>query len=74
MRDDMALSVLRQLVELPLNPYGPLPLPLFGNLHTMLAHEPGYDVFDTWKKKYGPVYTYWIGNERSVFYFPNCIT
>ncbi|KAK5967909.1 hypothetical protein GCK32_018724, partial [Trichostrongylus colubriformis] len=42
-------------------PPGPVPLPILGNLHTILAHEPGYDVFEMWRKKYGPVYTYWIG-------------
>ncbi|KAK6046099.1 unspecific monooxygenase, partial [Cooperia oncophora] len=43
-----------------LNP-GPTPLPFIGNLHTILSHEPGYEAFEMWRKRYGPVYTYWMG-------------
>ncbi|WKY10972.1 hypothetical protein Q1695_002932 [Nippostrongylus brasiliensis] len=42
-------------------PPGPTPLPLIGNLHTIMAHEPGYSAFEMWRKKYGPIHTYWIG-------------
>lgn len=38
-----------------------MPLPLIGNLHTVLACEPGYTAFEAWYKRFGPVYTYWMG-------------
>uniref|UniRef100_A0A158P6Z6 Unspecific monooxygenase n=1 Tax=Angiostrongylus cantonensis TaxID=6313 RepID=A0A158P6Z6_ANGCA len=40
---------------------GPTPLPFIGNLHVLLWHEPGYSAFEMWRKQYGPIYTYWIG-------------
>ncbi|KJH40170.1 hypothetical protein DICVIV_13898 [Dictyocaulus viviparus] len=41
---------------------GPTPLPIVGNLHVMLQHEPGYTAYEMWRKQYGPIYTYWIGS------------
>uniref|UniRef100_A0A0K0D0S0 Unspecific monooxygenase n=1 Tax=Angiostrongylus cantonensis TaxID=6313 RepID=A0A0K0D0S0_ANGCA len=40
---------------------GPIPLPFIGNLHVLFRHEPGYSAYEMWRKKYGPIYTYWIG-------------
>lgn len=28
----------------------------------MALHEPGYSAYEMWRRQYGPVYTYWIGN------------
>ncbi|GMT36791.1 hypothetical protein PFISCL1PPCAC_28088, partial [Pristionchus fissidentatus] len=42
-------------------PPGPTPLPLLGNLVSMYLAFPGFQLMQDWKKKYGPVYTYWLG-------------
>lgn len=36
-------------------PPGPTPLPLFGNLLTIVKHGSGEDVFIKWKRQYGDV-------------------
>ena len=45
---------------------GPVPLPIIGNLITIVRNVPGYGAFEAWKKKYGPVYTYWLSSEPIV--------
>uniref|UniRef100_A0A7E4V9Y7 Cytochrome P450 n=1 Tax=Panagrellus redivivus TaxID=6233 RepID=A0A7E4V9Y7_PANRE len=37
-------------------PPGPIPFPLIGNIHQI--SQPQYNV---WTRKYGPIYTYWMG-------------
>lgn len=47
-------------------PPGPTPLPIIGNYLTLLRHEPGEDAFIKWRKEYGDVYTYWLGEQPVV--------
>jgi cytochrome P450 len=46
-------------------PPGPIPLPLIGNLHEFIKHPPGDQIQLEWRKKYGSLFTFWVGN-RSV--------
>lgn len=45
---------------------GPTPLPLIGNLLTYFRLAPGYDAFRQWRRQYGPVFTYWVGEKPVV--------
>lgn len=47
-------------------PPGPAPLPILGNLIDIARHEPGEDQFIEWRKRYGDVYTYWVGEHPIV--------
>ncbi|CAI5450790.1 unnamed protein product [Caenorhabditis angaria] len=42
-------------------PPGPIPLPLIGNLLSLRNPPPGYEAFIYWRKKYGDIYTFWVG-------------
>lgn len=42
-------------------PPGPVPMPFIGNLLDLLSYPPGEDIQLEWSKKYGGVYTFWIG-------------
>jgi cytochrome P450 family 33 len=43
-------------------PPGPTPYPILGNTLDILKNPPGEAVFKKWRKQYGDVYTYWMGN------------
>ncbi|KAI6184682.1 Cytochrome P450 33C9 [Aphelenchoides bicaudatus] len=43
-------------------PPGPTPIPFFGNVFSMVKVERFEYKFLEWKKQYGNVYTYWVGN------------
>lgn len=64
-------------------PPGPTPWPIVGNLLEIGSKPPGeflffflnfiiffagYDVYLKWREKYGPIYTYWLG-EKPVIAF-----
>ncbi|KAH7691359.1 CRE-CYP-33D1 protein, partial [Aphelenchoides avenae] len=51
----------------------PPPLPLVGNLLTYARLAPGYEAFKQWRKQYGPVFTYWVG-EKPVVVIANYAT
>lgn len=38
-------------------PWGPTPLPVLGNLLSLMANPPGEKVYLRWRKEYGPVYS-----------------
>ncbi|CAD5235739.1 unnamed protein product [Bursaphelenchus xylophilus] len=42
-------------------PPGPTPWPIVGNILELKRAERWEDKFQEWKEKYGPVYTYWLG-------------
>jgi hypothetical protein len=42
-------------------PPGPMPWPIFGNLLEMALEPPGTAALERWRKRYGPVFTYWLG-------------
>ncbi|EFO95357.1 hypothetical protein CRE_09179 [Caenorhabditis remanei] len=42
-------------------PPGPFPLPMIGNMLSMMREKPGYECFRRWTKQYGDVYTFWMG-------------
>ncbi|CAP27651.1 Protein CBR-CYP-33D3 [Caenorhabditis briggsae] len=44
-------------------PPGPTPLPFLGNLLELNKLKPGYEAFAKWKKKYGSVFTFWMGKK-----------
>uniref|UniRef100_A0AC34GQL3 Cytochrome P450 n=1 Tax=Panagrolaimus sp. ES5 TaxID=591445 RepID=A0AC34GQL3_9BILA len=50
-------------------PPGPCPLPILGNTLSLALNPPGYQPLLEWKKKYGPVYTFWFGFQPTI-----CIT
>ncbi|CAD5221423.1 unnamed protein product [Bursaphelenchus okinawaensis] len=43
-------------------PPGPTPLPIIGNLLSLYNQTRWEHKFIEWKNKYGPIYTYWMGN------------
>uniref|UniRef100_A0A915LZ60 Cytochrome P450 n=1 Tax=Meloidogyne javanica TaxID=6303 RepID=A0A915LZ60_MELJA len=47
-------------------PPGPTPLPIVGNLLELGKKPPGYDIFLKWREEYGPIYTYWVGEQPMV--------
>ncbi|KIH64319.1 hypothetical protein ANCDUO_05373 [Ancylostoma duodenale] len=53
------------MTELYLSP-GPVPLPFAGNLLSLYIHEPGYEAFRLWTKKYGRFFTFWMANRPAV--------
>lgn len=42
-------------------PPGPTPWPIVGNILELRRSERWEDKFMEWRDKYGPVYTYWLG-------------
>uniref|UniRef100_A0A915NIL0 Cytochrome P450 n=1 Tax=Meloidogyne floridensis TaxID=298350 RepID=A0A915NIL0_9BILA len=42
-------------------PPGPIPLPFFGNSLTLMRHPPGEDIFLEWRQRFGPIFTFWLG-------------
>ncbi|CAO4378369.1 unnamed protein product [Caenorhabditis nigoni] len=42
-------------------PPGPIPVPFVGNIIPFIWDKPGYECFRKWTKKYGDVYTFWLG-------------
>ncbi|CAD5219930.1 unnamed protein product [Bursaphelenchus okinawaensis] len=46
-------------------PPGPMPAPLIGNAHQIAQYTSSEEALKFWSKKYGDVFTYWIG-ERPV--------
>ncbi|KAH7695343.1 Protein CYP-33C1, partial [Aphelenchoides avenae] len=47
-------------------PPGPTPLPLVGNLLDIVKQGSGEDAFIKWKRQFGDVYTYWMGEQPIV--------
>ncbi|KAI1705045.1 cytochrome p450 domain-containing protein [Ditylenchus destructor] len=47
-------------------PPGPIPLPIVGNILQIVKANAPEDAFIAWEKKYGPVYTYWLGEDPMV--------
>ncbi|GMT12494.1 hypothetical protein PFISCL1PPCAC_3791, partial [Pristionchus fissidentatus] len=40
---------------------GPTPLPLLGNVIQLVWNFPGMNVYQGWRDKFGPIYTWWMG-------------
>ncbi|GMR47047.1 hypothetical protein PMAYCL1PPCAC_17242, partial [Pristionchus mayeri] len=43
-------------------PPGPTPIPVLGNLHTILREFPGQTALNRWRKQYGKIFTHWLGS------------
>lgn len=47
-------------------PPGPCPLPILGNLIPLLLANSPEDTLIEWRRKYGDIYTYWLGENPIV--------
>ncbi|CAI4229435.1 unnamed protein product [Auanema sp. JU1783] len=47
-------------------PPGPTPLPFLGNLPILQKYQPGHEAFEVLRKEYGPIFTFWFGNQPMV--------
>ncbi|KAL7071020.1 hypothetical protein ACQ4LE_009839 [Meloidogyne hapla] len=47
-------------------PPGPIPLPFFGNTLTLSRSKCAYLPYKLWADKYGPIYTFWMGESPIV--------
>ncbi|KAI6204424.1 hypothetical protein M3Y94_00672800 [Aphelenchoides besseyi] len=48
-------------------PNGPTPLPIVGNLLEVMLNEPGETVYAKWNKKFDGVFTFYLGDEPTIF-------
>ncbi|KAI6232674.1 hypothetical protein M3Y99_01003500 [Aphelenchoides fujianensis] len=47
-------------------PPGPMPLPIVGNLLEVMLNEPGEAAYAKWNKRYGGLFTFFLGDEPVV--------
>lgn len=40
-----------------------MPFPIFGNIISLATSAPGYEIFKNHAKKFGPIYTFWMGEQ-----------
>ncbi|CCD64274.1 CYtochrome P450 family [Caenorhabditis elegans] len=47
-------------------PPGPIPLPIIGNMIELFSYPPPTAAYDAWTKKFGKIYTVWMGTDPAV--------
>ncbi|XP_076351965.1 steroid 17-alpha-hydroxylase/17,20 lyase-like isoform X1 [Tachypleus tridentatus] len=57
----LTFLLIRHFLKIRKYPPGPFPLPFLGNLLEFNGKKPPFIKMTNWQKKYGPVFTLWVG-------------